>query len=198
MTTTIAARDITLGGSRVHLLESGPSAGPAVLFLHGASFQATTWEDLGTLALLGGEGYRVVAVDLPGFGDSEPSALSPAAFLPALLDELGLARPVVVSPSMSGRFSLPMVAEHPERLAGFVGVAPVAIEEHAARLAGSALPTLLVWGSEDWLIPRAQADMLAGRMTNARVEVIEDAGHACYMQQPDRFHELLLAFLAER
>ena len=195
MTTNITARDIELGGSRVHLLEAGPAAGPAVLFLHGASFRAATWEDLGTLALLGADGYRVVAIDLPGFGDSEASALAPAAFLPALLDELGLEQPVVVSPSMSGRFSLPLVAEHPERLAGFVGVAPVAIEEHAARLAGNALPTLLVWGSEDRLIPRAQAERLADGMTNARLEVLEDAGHACYMQQPERFHQLLLAFL---
>jgi abhydrolase domain-containing protein 14 len=193
----LTSRNITLGGARVHLLEAGPPSGGAVLFLHGARFRASTWEDLGTLALFGGEGFRVVAIDLPGFGDSEESSLTPAAFLPALLDELDLERPVVVSPSMSGGFSLPLVADHAERLAGFVAVAPVAIDEYSARLAGNPLPTLLVWGGEDTLIPFAEAELLATGMANARVEVIADAGHACYMQQPDRFHELLRAFLQE-
>lgn len=39
---------------------------PDVLFLHGQAFTSRTWEALGTLALLAGEGYRAVAIDLPG------------------------------------------------------------------------------------------------------------------------------------
>lgn len=39
---------------------------PDVLFLHGQAFTSKTWEALGTLALLAGEGYRAVAIDLPG------------------------------------------------------------------------------------------------------------------------------------
>lgn len=39
---------------------------PDVLFLHGQAFTSKTWEALGTLALLAAEGYRAVAIDLPG------------------------------------------------------------------------------------------------------------------------------------
>ncbi|XP_073208626.1 protein ABHD14A isoform X3 [Lepidochelys kempii] len=37
-----------------------------VVFLHGQAFTSKTWEDLGTLTLLSEEGYRTVAIDLPG------------------------------------------------------------------------------------------------------------------------------------
>lgn len=43
-----------------------PPHRPAVLFLHGQAFTSKTWEALGTLALTAGEGYRAVAIDLPG------------------------------------------------------------------------------------------------------------------------------------
>ena len=45
---------------------STPVAGARnVLLLHGAKYSAQTWQDLGTLSLLAGEGYRVAAVNLP-------------------------------------------------------------------------------------------------------------------------------------
>lgn len=43
-----------------------PHCRPDVLLLHGQAFTSKTWEALGTLALLAGEGYRAVAIDLPG------------------------------------------------------------------------------------------------------------------------------------
>ncbi len=191
----VQARTITLAGARVHCLEAGPLSGRAVLLLHGASFRAATWEELGTLQLLAGSGCRAVAVDLPGYGESEESTLAPEEFLLALLVALELERPLLVSPSMSGAFSLPVVARHPERLSGCVAVAPVAIERHLDELRGSPLPALLVWGEHDSIVPEEQADLLAATMAAARKVVLAGAGHACYMQAPERFHELLLQFV---
>lgn len=37
-----------------------------VVLLHGKAFTSRTWEQLGTLQLLGHRGYRAVALDLPG------------------------------------------------------------------------------------------------------------------------------------
>ena len=42
---------------------------------------------------------------------------------------------VIVSPSMSGRFSLPFVVEHPERVKGFIPVAPVQTEKFVDKFA---------------------------------------------------------------
>ena len=184
------------GGAKVHALEAGPSAGRGVLLLHGARFRAATWEELGTLAVLGGRGYRVVALDLPGYGESAPSEAAPADFLEACLDALALERAVIVSPSMSGTFSLPLLARARERFAGFVPIAPAGGAE-LETLAGYDVPTLILWGEKDDMVPVAGAALLAAKLPGARVEVLPGASHPCYLDSPERFHELLLGFLAE-
>ena len=184
-----------VGGASVRILAAGPSSGPAVLLLHGARFSSETWRELGTLELLARQGFRAVAVDLPGYGKSTATPLEHEAFLGALLDALDLARPVLVAPSMSGAFALPFAAHQTERLAGLVAVAPVEIERHAAELAGSSLPALLVWGEEDAVVALAQADLLAQALPAARRVVIPGAGHPCYLDDPARFHAELLSFV---
>lgn len=189
----ITARRIEVGGTGVHALEAGPDAERGVLLLHGAAFGAHTWEELGTIEALARAGHRVVAVDLPGYGDSEPSEEPPAAFLLDLLDRLGLERAVIVSPSMSGRFSLPFLESHPERVAGFVPIAPVGADSLRGPVA---VPALVVWGEADRMFPPAGAAELAERFTRAEVAILPDARHPAYLDRPDRFHELLGAFVA--
>lgn len=53
-------------------------------------------------------------------------------FLDHVLQELGMQRPVLVSPSMSGRFALPFLLAHGDRLAGFVPIAPVGTKDYTA------------------------------------------------------------------
>jgi abhydrolase domain-containing protein 14 len=194
---TVASQYVTIQQIRTHYLEAGGSGRPAVLFLHGASFSAQTWQDLGTLALLAGQGYRAVAVDLPGFGQSAPgNPDEPEAFLIEVIEQLALDRPVLVSPSMSGGYSLPLVARHPEKLRGFVAVAPVRISHYEPELAGNQLPTLALWGSDDRIVPLEQAERLVRALPKARLVVLEKAGHACYLQATAEFHQHLTQFAA--
>lgn len=195
MNPTTRSKYVTIQNARIRYLEAGPATGPAVLLLHGASFSAQTWEDLGTIALLAARGYRAVAVDLPGFGQSDAVSGASQLFLLELLAGLSLERPVLLSPSMSGRYSLPLVADHPERLAGFVPVAPVGIPSLAPRLEGNPLPTLAIWGSNDHTVPAEQADLLLELMPNAEKVILANAGHACYLRATDKFHEHLLRFV---
>lgn len=196
MDTQIESKHIPIYEARIHYLEAGPTTAASVLFLHGASFSAQTWQKLGTLALLAQAGYRAVAVDLPGFGQSEPvSSGTPAEFLLDLMAALTLNRPILVSPSMSGRYSLPVVAGHPQKLSGFVPVAPVGIPAMEQQLQGVALPTLAVWGSDDQIVPVEQADRLVKLMPNAAKVILANAGHACYMRATAEFHHELRQFV---
>jgi abhydrolase domain-containing protein 14 len=191
---TVTPFDVQIQGQGIHGLAAGPEAGAPVLLLHGAAFDSGTWEKLGTLGVLARAGFHAVAVDLPGFGQSKGARIDPDRFLAELVPALGLHRPVIVSPSMSGRFSFPYVLAHPEDVAGFVPVAPVGAAEYAERLRGSAVPALVVWGERDAVFPLALAQPLADAFTDGRVLVLPGAGHPAYLDQPELFHRELVAF----
>jgi len=185
-----------LEGHPIHGLVAGPEDGRPLLLLHGAKFSSSTWKKLGSLEILAGAGYRVVAVDLPGFGESPDWDVDPDTLLANLLPVLGLHKPVVVAPSMSGRVAFPLILQFPARVAGFVAIAPVDSLRYAKLLTGSAVPTLVVWGERDKVFPVAQAEKLAAGFDDASVVILPAARHPAYLDQSERFHRALLEFLA--
>ena len=193
--TNIQSKFINLEGGKIHYLEAGKQDQPSVLFLHGASFKAQTWQDLGTLQLIAEKGYHALAIDLPGYGNSTVVSTRTDQFLSILLEALNLDAPIIISPSMSGNYSLPLVVYHREKISGLVAVAPVSISKYAQQLQGNDLPTLAIWGSNDRIVPTRMADKLVELMPNATKVILKDAGHACYMRATDEFHHHLLHFI---
>lgn len=183
-------------GHKLHLLTAGPSKGRAVLLLHGAKFDASTWQQLGTLGVLADAGYRALAIDLPGSGTSPGWKLNPKTFLAELIGALEIGRPVVISPSRSGNVSFPLILDHPERVSGWVPIAPVGVKEYAGKLKESPVPALIVWGERDQLFPPALAKTLAASFKTAEIVILPDAKHPAYLDQPKSFHAALLKFLA--
>jgi len=187
--------ELEVGDHPVHGLVAGPEDGPPVLLLHGARFDSSTWAELGTLELLASAGFRALAVDLPGFGKSPASELGPAEFAGLLVRSACQGRPVLVAPSMSGRFALPLIAKQPELVAGFVAVAPVGIPQHVDALSRAGLPTLAIWGELDRVVPLEHADLLVARVPGAAKAVLAGARHPSYLDSPDEFHRLLIDFV---
>jgi len=56
-------------------------------------------------------------------------------------------------------------------------------------------PTLVLVGKEDVLIPPENSKILAERIPNARLQVIEGGGHQFLIEQPDLFNRAVLEFL---
>jgi pimeloyl-ACP methyl ester carboxylesterase len=57
------------------------------------------------------------------------------------------------------------------------------------------VPTLIVAGSEDALIPLADAELMHREIAGSRLEVIKGAGHVLNLEEPDKFNTTLLTFL---
>ncbi|NWR80608.1 ABHEA protein, partial [Centropus unirufus] len=136
----------------------------------------------------------------PGYGDSPPAktvatAQGRVAFLDHVLQQLGMLRPVLISPSMSGRFALPFLLAHRDQLAGFVAVAPVGTKDFTAEQYQQVqTPTLILYGDRDTVLAR-QALRNLQHVPGHRVAVVANAGHACYLDEPQGFHRALLGFL---
>ena len=53
------------------------------------------------------------------------------------------------------------------------------------------VPTLLIWGAEDDITPVWEEVPPA-----TQLKIIPDAGHLCYIEQPDRFNKIVREFLS--
>jgi pimeloyl-ACP methyl ester carboxylesterase len=61
----------------------------------------------------------------------------------------------------------------------------------------SKMPTMIVWGHRDRIIPVAHARPAHKGMPGSRLELFEDAGHFPHLDDPLRFSRCLLSFLAD-
>jgi pimeloyl-ACP methyl ester carboxylesterase len=191
------SRLIEMDGGQVQYLIEGNETGRPVVLLHGASFRAETWKQLGTMTVLAQAGFLAYAVNLPGFGQSSPGGGPARTWLRRLFDALKIDAPVVVSPSMSGQYALPLVIEEPQRVAGFVAVAPVGIMNYHRELAQIQAPVLAIWGEHDRTVPLDHAYTLVQAVKRGRKVIIAGGSHAPYMSDPAAFHKELLKFLSE-
>ena len=110
-------------GRRVHYLDVGD--GPPVLLVHGLASAWSVWYQ--TLPAVS-EHYRVIAVDLPGFGRSDAfgrdvELTDYVDVLIGLLDGLGIEQVRLVGHSLGGVIGQHFAATHPTRTAALVLVA---------------------------------------------------------------------------
>jgi pimeloyl-ACP methyl ester carboxylesterase len=120
-------RDVPLrSGLRVSTLSTGE--GPDVLLIHGLGAAKSSFFDCA--ALLARDGYRVHALDLPGFGGSSKPPRAPysapwfAEAVRGVMDELEIESAHVVGNSMGGRVALEMGLRWPERVRSIAALCP--------------------------------------------------------------------------
>jgi len=113
-------------GVRIHYLLEG--TGDPVVLIHGLDSSAQmNWQLPGIIAALARH-HQVIALDLPGYGQSD-KPVEPEAYgqqwvedVILLLDHLRIQKAHIVGYSMGGMVALKLIAEHPERvLSGTLG-----------------------------------------------------------------------------
>lgn len=138
-------RDVHANGIRLHVAEAGE--GPLVLLLHG--FAAFWWTWRHQLGALADAGYRTVAVDLRGYGDSDKpprgyDAWTLAGDVGGLVKALGAPRAHLVGHGWGGLLAWTVAAMHPRLVGSVTSVAaahPMALRREIRRTALHRAPT---------------------------------------------------------
>jgi pimeloyl-ACP methyl ester carboxylesterase len=123
-------RRIDVGGAgNVNYVEMGPESGKALLLVHGLSGSWPNW--LENIPYFARE-HRVLALDLPGFGDSpmpdwEISVEAYGRFVLDFCGALGVRRCTIVGNSMGGFIAAETAMEEPDRFEKLVLVSAAGI-----------------------------------------------------------------------
>lgn len=285
MTLMAAADSVTFDGTsrmvatanwNIHYNELG--SGHPVILLHGSGAGATGWsnfsKNIGPLA----EHFRVLAVDMPGWGKSDSAAPEDNNHVTALvefMDALGIEKAALVGNSMGGVTVMAMAVQHPGRVShvvtmgsghmqlatlfspqdglseglkilfeGYQNPTPDtmrrlveimtfdkanATEELARQRSESALsrpehlanflasiptggpvrwwfdidevrkitmPTLLIHGRDDRVVPMEQSLHFLARIPNSRVVIFNQCGHWAMIEHSDEFNRLVIDFIS--
>src|SRR4051812_10618555 len=65
------------------------------------------------------------------------------------------------------------------------------------RLPEIGCPTLIVWGTEDMLVPSSDADEFERLIPRSRKVIFRDTGHMAMLERPQTFNDCMMEFLAE-
>jgi pimeloyl-ACP methyl ester carboxylesterase len=237
---------IEAGGFRIRYQEAGE--GPALVHLHGAGGLRLTPAH----ALLS-RTFRVIALEMPGFGNAENQRTQTiqdlATTMTSAVSALGLTRFNLMGTSFGGAVACWMAVQrrdllaamvldapsairpegsepvsgspeevarrlyaHPERVPSAPAVEPVLAERRLAlvqRLRGSGrdagleeslrglrLPVLVMFGTQDAVIPPAMGRVYKELLPNSHLVFVYDAGHALMIERPEAFVEAVGDFLS--
>jgi pimeloyl-ACP methyl ester carboxylesterase len=139
--------------------------GPAVLLLHAGIADRTMWSEY--LQPLAGAGFRVVAADLPGFGQAAAPALEDAPWndVLATMDALNIERATLVGNSFGGAVALRVAALAPQRIGALALISsPAPGVDPSPALAAA-------WQSEEAALERGDIDAAVDAVLKAWLAV---------------------------
>ncbi|MEA2499692.1 MAG: hypothetical protein QOH26_2097 [Actinomycetota bacterium] len=118
--------DIRIRKTRISTLITGPKDAPPLVLLHGLGASKASW--LPVVPQLANH-YRILAVDLPGFGaSSKPRGRYDARWFAeqmfGFLDSAGYESAMIAGNSMGGRIAQEMAMLHPDRIDAIACLCP--------------------------------------------------------------------------
>jgi pimeloyl-ACP methyl ester carboxylesterase len=130
-------RYLDIDGVSMYVEEENPeSPAAAIVFIHGLGGSTFSWRH--NVSFFSDRGYRVIGMDMKGFGlshkdfASDYSHRSQAQLLARVLDEMGVERAYLAGHSLGSSVMLHFAYMHPEKVKGLVSVAgAVSIRERS-------------------------------------------------------------------
>ncbi|KAJ6795536.1 Uncharacterized protein M6B38_225215 [Iris pallida] len=133
---SISHRQVSVNGINMHVAEKG--SGPVVLFVHGFPELWYSWRH--QILSFSSRGYRAVAPDLRGYGDTESppdrssySILHIVGDLVALIDSLGQDKVFVVGHDWGANVAWNLCLMRPDRVRALVNLSVAFSPRHPAR-----------------------------------------------------------------
>ena len=120
---------VDVDGVRVHYQEAGDEHAPAMILIHGFASSTLVWSKV--FLKLADAGYRVIALDMLGYGYSakprkgEYTIAGQAKLLMRLLDRLGIPRAIFVGSSYGGAVAATCALDYPDRVEKLILVGAV-------------------------------------------------------------------------
>lgn len=105
----------TIGGSRIHWVEAGDPAAFPVLCING---WMGSWESFAGMVSYLDVHLRLILLDIPGFGESEPlpashTVVEVSRFIKSFVDSIGLSRFHLIGLSFGGAVAIHFAATYP-------------------------------------------------------------------------------------
>lgn len=116
-----------VGARNIHYLHIGNDTLPLVVFIHGSPGSSDAFKEFMADTTLSQE-IQLIAVDRPGFGDSdygwgEPSLQEQAALLKPILEKHRANKVILVGHSLGGPLTFRMTMDYPNLIDGIVSIA---------------------------------------------------------------------------
>ena len=143
----------------VAYVELNPEGQRTLVFIHGLGSYLKFWRY--QLDVFAAQGYRVIAVDLPGYGKSDKPASFPYTMeamgdaAHELAQKLGANKPILVGHSMGGQTALSYAIRYPEEPGALVLTAPAGFEKFSWKEKAwltRAFSTVLIKSSPEYAI----------------------------------------------
>lgn len=118
---------IEIANTSLHVRDTGPRDGHAVILLHGIGSHLQTWDGWADAL---DDDYRTIRFDMPGAGLSPPDASADYTdtrailLVNALMDELEVETASLIGNSLGGRIAWTFAAANPDRVDKLVLVSP--------------------------------------------------------------------------
>lgn len=195
-------RTFPYGGKKLYYYSENPEGRHSIVLMHGYSWNTQVWVRVGLFDALRSIDYMVSSIDVPGFPNSknrfplveEEFFKNLRAFVEDIATKRRDEKPTLLGSSASAYLALKFAEDNSDILKSVIVVGAVRLE--SINFGSMGIPVFGVWGSGDDVSPPSEARGYFKRR-NMRLEILDGAGHACYLDKPEEFRHAVTAFLKD-